>query len=859
MRFCLKINNCQNIYNNLFKENANDLIKENYFPGNDISEEKIYEVYSEIKKNLIGKSNEHGCYICICQNGPYLHWIKSQDGFPTIKDRNTCKFCKEKIGYETFVFKKSTMRERNNYFRIFENDESLQRARNNEKQNEGNFMTLDSFWKNYVCKILEKEGKGIAFVSQNHFLKIDKCIRNLSQITYRILNYILFSNLLFANTLDYINKNQLEKYGVENISCLNIIKHNWNILKKELNNNNVDNIEIFMNFIFKEISESLSQIQSITSFKQLINIEYKLDQIIKDKIKNYNSYKNKYENFNKKFSKVDICSINNLIKEQYDWKLYNRQKYQFLNYFYYTKYPSEEFIKKVIRKKEREYPIINAYLERNKNEIKFLKNLSIFNKFHNLLINQYSFRITRTYAKKKILKNEEIYKNNQKICDDFIKKWNNIKEKDSSELKENMPLEAFLIDDDNNKGFVEVYKEFIKIQNKILLPLLEEKIRKGIFKDKEMIPIQNSNENEILSFNLDEYNNFDNLIFTYSIRNIFDMSNNQINYNNYMEYNIDLDKIEEILTDLFLSNKKLFKEEIMYIIYKNDNYDNKILSKFIETRQQIELNIEEKKYISSFYTEELNSELKDCLLFLKEIEKLMNYLNKNNPKENSINRILGLTELNELKKIRIFFMNRNNDEFTVGKIYSILNYFELLIFEKIKNEIKKYQIDLIDEEKEKISKYFENNDINIFESNTNKNKYYITKEKMSIALRRLITRHLIINIILEDDDETIQESKENIVKYLKSPDLWDEFKEKFEKLKLVLDKEIKSFNICFNKILSFYEFLDSENIELTISDFNNEQTIINNNNNENNSSFISNNLVNDLVDNNEDNFNFEER
>ncbi len=41
-------------------------------------------------------------------------------------------------------------------------------------------------------------------------MKIKK-IRNLSQISYRILSYIIYSNIFFGDILEYINANDLKE------------------------------------------------------------------------------------------------------------------------------------------------------------------------------------------------------------------------------------------------------------------------------------------------------------------------------------------------------------------------------------------------------------------------------------------------------------------------------------------------------------------------------------------------------------------------------------------------------------------------------------------------------------------------
>ena len=423
---------------------------------------------------------------------PYLHWVRSNDGFPTSDDKAKCPQCKKDIKYEWFFSnKKARMVKRDNYYRLFKDDNTL----NITKQKKiGNFITIDSFWDDYVYEELKKEKKGIIMSnSEKHFLKDNKYIRGLSQIGYRLLNFILFSNLLFSSALGNILKGQLKLYCAE-MSCIKMLETNWIKLEKELFKKGINNIEIFMNMIFKDITDLLCQIQSIHSFTDLITMEKKVENLIKLKISNYNQYKEKYRSYNDKYKKGDICSIDSLLSENNDWSLYNEKKYPFLQYFYYTNLPNERLIKAYINNQKERFPVIYAYLNIKKAKINFLQFLPLYNKFHNLLLDLYSFRITRILSEKKIFKNEEIYLNNKVLCDCFIKVWNENNKQE--QLNIDMPLKNFFIDNDN-KHFINFYNLFIKIQNEIIEPLIEQKVQNGILKesDKEKVPIQKINEN----------------------------------------------------------------------------------------------------------------------------------------------------------------------------------------------------------------------------------------------------------------------------------------------------------------------------------------------------------------------------
>ena len=59
-----------------------------------------------------------------------------------------------------------------------------------------------------------------------------KIIRNLSQISYRILNYILYVNLFFARIIT--NKNEFDKYLPRDMKWAEILSECLNLIKNEI-------------------------------------------------------------------------------------------------------------------------------------------------------------------------------------------------------------------------------------------------------------------------------------------------------------------------------------------------------------------------------------------------------------------------------------------------------------------------------------------------------------------------------------------------------------------------------------------------------------------------------------------------
>ena len=58
-------------------------------------------------------------------------------------------------------------------------------------------MTLEEFKKKYILPLYNKEN-GLNAIDKDNFKKDNKIIRNLSKLSYRLLNYILYCHLFFA-------------------------------------------------------------------------------------------------------------------------------------------------------------------------------------------------------------------------------------------------------------------------------------------------------------------------------------------------------------------------------------------------------------------------------------------------------------------------------------------------------------------------------------------------------------------------------------------------------------------------------------------------------------------------------------
>jgi hypothetical protein len=404
--------------------------------------------------------------------------------------------------------------QRDNYVIIFKDeseiDSLIQDENKREKLEKINYMTLKDFKEKYITPLYKKEIGLPSNIDKNYYQRNNKNIRNLSQISYRLLNYILYSHLFFARI--FTNLDSFDKYKPKEMSWGEIINESFDLLKNELSKKGINSIEIFMNYIFKELFEKLHDKDCINEYKDLIEFEKELENLIQEKIQKSIEEIKKYNEIIQINSSDNDSSLN-LLNEKYEKAKYKKEEYPNYEYFYYSDYLDEKYILKNILSHNdiKKYPILNKYLNykrRKKSEDnKYpLYKFNLFNKVLNLISEKYSHKISKEYAEKTFLKDTEVYKNadNSKLIDKFIKFYNKLKMNNSNgeEIKLNAEknyLSDFVIDDNNEYGktYINIDKKFIEKQNNEIKDLLDIKISEGIFNSncKKKINAQQIEEN----------------------------------------------------------------------------------------------------------------------------------------------------------------------------------------------------------------------------------------------------------------------------------------------------------------------------------------------------------------------------
>ena len=812
-RYCLNelsAKNTSGIYYSLYDKNKLSILRDKFYPGNDT---KFNLVYFQVINHFKTKP-EAGCYVCLCETSFY-HSVLS--GFPGKDDilfnNMSCPYCNENIGtYKNKIVK------RDKYFRIFKDEAEIAKI-NKNKLKEINYMTLKYFKENYMEKSYQKE-KGICINDKNNFRNDNKIIRNLSQVSYRLLNYILYCHLFFARLIT--NKPDFDKYLPKDLDWIDTLNECWNILSKELSDLNIDSIDKFMNYCFVFLFPKLNSENYIDNYDKLIEIENNLESEIQNCIKNYDQYyKNMVDN-------GDKDSLINLVTEKYTHEYYieKEKEYPFYHYFYYTNYIDEKFIKeKISHSDENKYPVLRMYLEnkmKDKSDRYLFDNIHIFNNALNLISQIYFNNISKEDAEKTMIKDSEFCKsntennekeentenierqNNKEILDEFFIFYNNVAPlllKDKKKLGNENHLSDLFIHDDNKiygKNYIIIYKTIIEEQNKKIKELLK---KKGILDITTLdeVSVQQLNEDEVFNLNLPKKISFTDILFNSSYRKILDKD--PVDYSLYKEYVINLDYIEEYMTDLLLNNKKLLNDTITKFIYKNELFSyqiTNILTIFTERYNVKEIILDDKVSIYKFCKENKNHNIYKGII--NDFINLIKFLN-NNRKENNDNQEIKnetkiydiLDKLYDVSNYFKKFFERSKDSLTVCKTKSIFDYYLKVIYDDVASEIKEYQEEMDDELKDKINEFY-------------KTPRYINKVDLAYAIRLFV---ILVLYREEDKEKKIKLNQNNIINYLIVQDLWKNKIDNNEKFHKDLDA-LKLMDIHICKTIPLYEVLGKD-------------------------------------------------
>ena len=803
LRFCLQTTNCKNsgdsLYSGIISKDIDKIINANCIPGNNILNNRFITGYALIEKHINTQPPNVGAYVCSC--GTY--YAIEPCGFPLQK--SNCLFCKKEIGYAPLpegMKGRHGFVQREGHYRIFKDEKVREEQFGAYDSSENIKNMLINEYKNKIIEPILRQSKfGINKPKKAIFKQFNHTVRKLSIVGFRLLNFILYSHLFYANCLDYISNDDIKKYICDEMTCIQMIETDWTLLKEALQSKGIQIIQIFMNLIFKKLTEKLNSCKKIESLEQREKFEEEIEKLLEETYKEYEAYSKKYNEINEEALKLDRESMKALVLENNDVNNYDEKDYPFYKYFLMTTYPSKKsFIDETKRANlfEKNYPLVAEYIN-DKNREKFLiKYLPEFNNFCNYMIDYYSYQVTRKYASEKKIKDEELYKdeNFKEKLENFLGDWEELKsyeikfgcreEMPVLDLDDNSTLTHFLVDNGelcNGMYLAAAYQNFIEWQNIFLDKLIESLKQSGILHHyvknmEKKIDVQNAKKNDTLDF--DEVNDiFTEIIYENSRRNIL-REDNSINYMNYKQYVYDFDSIEKTLGELLLPGKVKFNgvENLRYVTYCFEGFrgnKSSILSDFINKYSQKELSEDKKKLIYDIIKDKLNENNDELQKILFSIQLLIYYLIKERQIETEeiktiINDLPGYVNLS--KECREFFQEpRLTIKFE--ELMEVYIYLELLCFFNfkknndkkedeeddnpiIKNLRKEYKMPIDEKQSKDILSIFENK---IFK--------LITKETLAVSCRRFISRYLVSN---RDDIE--YDEKNLLSLYLNRYEFW---------------------------------------------------------------------------------------
>ena len=517
--------------------------------------------------------------------------------------------------------------------------------------------------------------KGFTKIPKSFFFEQEKKVRNMSNVTYRVLSFIFYSCIYYNEKLGYLKSEDLHNFyfsdeNEQNKSIEYILIETWKILKEELLKREIENIQCFINMIIPEISKIIfDNDKTMTNPDERFAFEELFNQVIENAILNYQDYYIIYIKNNKEILEMKDDNIKSILQETSDLTSLSPKIYPLINYFTATNYPNyEKFLDQLslVPNFEIQYPVISNYLNIQTENIKFLMSFHKINPFVTYMLDKYSNKISREEAKKIKIK-EELEKNEdmKKLFNNFKKGWENIYNDLSNydchgqlppkNINENDCLAYCLndnLEDDYGKYIATAYKDIITYQNSFLKPLIENNSNNEYLypysnQIKKEIIVQRASEKEVVSLKIknDIFESFENLIYCFSFRNCF-KENGDIYYLNYKEIKFDFFSIEVELSKIILPEKRLFSNEQNqdFIIYAFEgfNENESIILNFKEKIKEVKLLSNEEKANLSNLIERI-----DYKLILFNLQSLFLYFTN---KRNILGDEVLIDEINQLPK-----------------------------------------------------------------------------------------------------------------------------------------------------------------------------------------------------------------
>ena len=247
-------NNKNNFYSSLLNKNkAIKILKDSFLPGIPLALNSNYAKYlKDIEMHLKTKKTSEGCYVCSC--GTF--YTVNPCGFPT--EISKCVNCGEKIGGENHKLFR-----REGHIRIFLNEKARESQLSlGYADKEMPNMLLDEY-KLFVGgkeKEINVKEQDSFLINKNDFINLKQNLMNrkIDDLTFRVLNFILYAHIFYSNIIGIITDEEIKNISIDEMSIFNILEEDFKITQTLIKAyNEIKDIKEFMNIVYYVLEKDL--------------------------------------------------------------------------------------------------------------------------------------------------------------------------------------------------------------------------------------------------------------------------------------------------------------------------------------------------------------------------------------------------------------------------------------------------------------------------------------------------------------------------------------------------------------------------------------------------------------------------
>ena len=828
-----------NYFFKLFSPAAYIMIKQLFNPGTQpVYNTKIagyhfikrtFDTYGEAENRFYnGWEYSPGLYKCDCGNA----YAIEDCSFPTVIDY--CSECKEQIGGLDHALVR-----RPGHQRVIQSANELEYIKNAPSWRSSfikvpNYYIMFEKYEKQILSEFKMDEPGIPRISFSHFQNDELTCRKMDPLAFRILNMLFYSSIYFSHLAGFISEEQLNEFVCENSTCLEMLEIDMRIITLLLKKKSINDVYVFLNLLIPKLPRLTGLFLKEASQRK--TFENMIESTIDIALTEYENKSKEYLQINQNIQAVNnnplICFLlDKKSPKNSDTK--NKIKYPYLEYFQYTTYPDTNILAEKAESEEKIYPVLTNYFK-NGNElhnINFVKEITPFVKG---MINHYSYNISRREAHELKLQGElnKFRKSNNNLVQKYetfkphYTKFNKdtLKYLCQYEMKpitihEGLEIAYFLNDVGTfNYGMriAAIYEKFISSQNSFIFNIshnLSDKSSISYLKEtlSKKVSIFDATQNEILYSNLKEtksqYKDIFDFLIAYSRRDCYSIQKpsemkskkNVVVYNQYNNYIIDYNKIEETLGVILLSGKKQFTTGQKFIVYKYEAFagdNSSIISQYISKYPQKQLGSSERKELQRCQTKNVD----DRRMIYYTLQNILAFLVRRNYVSSTPIKDVLLKLPNYIKpseQMKSFF--ENHETIKLSSFMDVYEYFEFECFDdSIDNVNEIFRERLEQEERELIMEKLKNY----------KNKIF-TLEDIEIAVKKIISR------FLGGSREEPVNTGENLFNNLGREEFWS--KHIVETKDMDLTEEVPKLSDNFGNLIKLRNTVDFYHI---LSEFN---------------------------------------